>query len=318
MSKSVPSLLAACSLVVLAAVPAAATEKPDPGHASASVLRTTLDVGLLKKSVHVPLSTTLNAVRAPGEGGTHRADQTALTAELDGVDRGRPFSVLRADVARATADVTEDAARADVELAKARLHVPGLPLLSVVEAEAVRAKAVCEAGSQPTAEANVLGSVKVLGQRTRLTAGGPTHVKVPGVGEVKLELSATETTSRTAAASALRLSISVNPLDLGVAEVDGKVTLAEVSCRTPRKAKEVTTQTVPKTPETPEAPDPTTEQVTAPEPQGGKEPAKPAAETPDLAATGGDSRTPYLLGGGLALFVVGGGLLLARRRRSAD
>ncbi|MBB1242108.1 LPXTG cell wall anchor domain-containing protein [Streptomyces durbertensis] len=314
MSKSVPSLLAACSLVVLAAVPAAATEKPDPGHASASVLRTTLDVGLLKKSVHVPLTTTLNAVQAPGEG-TDRAEQTALTAELDGVDRGRPFTVLRADVARATADVTEEAARADVELAKARLHVPGLPLLSVVEADAVRAKAVCEAGSQPTAEANVLGSVKVLGQRTRLTAGGPTHVKVPGVGEVKLELSATETTSRTAAASALRLSISVNPLDLGVAEVDGKVTLAEVSCRTPRKAEEVTTQTVP---QTPEAPEPTTEQVTAPEPQGGKEPVKPAAETPDLAATGGDSRTPYLLGGGLALFAVGGGLVLARRRRSTS
>lgn len=308
--KTALGLLAASALVGVAAGPSAATEgDDDPGQASASVLRTALDVGLLNKTVHVPLSLTLNEVKAPGAT-SDRADQTALTATLDGVEGGKPFSVLRADVARATAEVSQEAATAEVELAKAKVHVPGLPLLSLIEAEAVNAKAHCAVGEQPVAEANTLGGVKVLGQRVKLTAGGPTHLKVPGVGEVKLEPSSTETTSRTAAASALRLSVTVNPLELGVAEVEGTVTLAEASCRTPREAGEVTTQTEPAKP--PAEGKPAEEGVRT---QTEQTAAKGAdEEKPDLAATGGDSRTPYLIGGALALFTVGGALLLVRRR----
>lgn len=314
MSTSVLSLLAASALVGVAAAPAGAEPAPasadggDRGQAAASVLRTSLDVGLLSRTVHVPLSLTLNEVKAPGAG-ADSAGRTALTATLDGVEGGKPFSVLRADVARATAEVGEKAATGEVDLAAAKVHVPGLPLLSVIEAEAVKAKAHCEVGRTPVAEANALGAVRVLGQRVKLTAGGPTRLRVPGVGEVKLELSSTETTSRTAAASALRLSVSINPLDLGVAEVDGEITLAQASCRTPRAPEEVTTQTQPSTrPADPvdEGPRTQTERTGAEEEAG-----KPA---PDLAATGADARTPYLVGGALALFTVGGALLLLRRR----
>ena len=80
----------------------------------------------------------------------------------------------------------------------------------------------------------MLGPVTVLGKRVTLTAGGPTRVDVPGVGEVTLDLSKTRTTSRTAAATALRLKVSVNPLKLNVAEVKGEVTLAEATCETPK------------------------------------------------------------------------------------
>ncbi|MDK1474235.1 SCO1860 family LAETG-anchored protein [Streptomyces sp. 549] len=306
------SLLAAAALVGVAGVPAHATGDADPGEARASVLRTGLDVGLLNKTVDVPLSVTLNEVSAPGQSGGS-AENTALTAELDGVNRGKPFSVLRADVATARADVQDKKAEAEVVLARARVHVPGLPLLSVIEVEKVTSKAVCAAGAQPTAESNVLGSVSVLGKKVKLTAGGPTVVEVPKIGKVTLELSRTETTSRTAAAAALSLDVAVNPLDLNVAEVEGSVTLAEVSCRTPKAAKEVTTQTVP-TEQPEEKPEEKAGEEADEEPAVRVEKEEPNG--PNLAATGGDSRTPYLVGGAALLLGAGGGLVLARRRRS--
>ncbi|WP_308405751.1 SCO1860 family LAETG-anchored protein [Streptomyces tardus] len=319
MSKAVFTVLTATALLAAAAAPASATDSgADPGRASASVLRAALDVGLLNKTVHVPLSLTLNEVTVP-DGGREKADRTALTAHLDGVDKGRPFSVLRADVARTTATVDKKSAEAEVELLKTRVHVPGLPLLSLIEVDAVTARAHCAVGERPVAEANPLTTVKLLGRRTTLSSSGPTHLKVPGVGEVKLELARTETTSRTAAASALDLSVSVNPLNLNVAEVEGRVTLAEASCRTPRAAKEVTTE---EKPEKPQKQAPEQEKGAAPQTerrateQTSAEERKDEEESPRLAATGGDSRTPYLLGSGAALFAIGGTLLLARRRRA--
>ena len=73
----------------------------------------------------------------------------------------------------------------------------------------------------------------VLGKKVSISTGGATHVKVPGAGEVRLDLSQRETTSRTAAATALELTVSVNPLHLDVAEVTGTLTLAESTCETP-------------------------------------------------------------------------------------
>ncbi|MEV5547880.1 SCO1860 family LAETG-anchored protein [Streptomyces sp. NPDC052309] len=295
-------LVTVAAATALAAGPAAlagpgtAHATGDQGRASAAVLRTGLDVSLLNKTVNVPLTVSLNEVQAP-----ESARETALTARLDGVDGGRPFSVLRADVADAGATVTGGKAEGHTNLARARVHVPGLPLLSVVEVEQVTSRAVCEAGKKPVAEANLLGSVTVLGKKVTLTTGGTTEVKVPGVGEVRLDLSKTATTSRTAAATALELTVSVNPLDLNVAEVDGTLTLAEATCETPA---------------TPGA-------------RAGQPPAQPAAEqAPDvraqgertdagLAETGGSSATPYVAAGAVALLLAGGGALAATRRRRA-
>ncbi|WP_399092791.1 SCO1860 family LAETG-anchored protein [Streptomyces sp. BBFR2] len=211
--------------VLLGAAPAHAA---DHGTAGASVLRTGLDVSLLNKAVTLPLNVTLNEVHAPAD-----AKKTALSVDLDGVDGGKPFSVLRADVA--TARATADAAKSEgfSNLAHAKVNVPGLPLLSLIEVEKVTSRAVCAAGERPTASSNVLGTVKILGKAVTLTAGGTTEVKVPGVGEVRLGLSKTQTTSRSAAATALDLKVGVNPLKLNVAEVNGRVRLAEASCTTP-------------------------------------------------------------------------------------
>ncbi|WP_428934342.1 SCO1860 family LAETG-anchored protein [Streptomyces sp. ACT015] len=290
-------LAAVAAATALTAAPAvlagagSAHATTDHGRASAVVLRTGLDVSLLNKTVNVPLAVSLNEVEAP-----RSAEKTALSATLDGVDGGRPFSVLSADVATAKADVTAARAEGSTRLAHARLHVPGLPLLSLVEVEEVTSEAVCAAGRTPVATSNLLGAVTVLGKKVTLTAGGTTDVRVPGVGEVRLDLSRTEHTSRTAAATALELKVSVNPLKLNVAEVEGTVTLARATCEAPPAP-------------TPESPAPTTEPAGA-EPQGGK-------TRENLAETGGDASTPYVAAGAAALVVVGGGaLVLARRGRS--
>ncbi|MET8741248.1 SCO1860 family LAETG-anchored protein [Streptomyces sp. NPDC004728] len=225
--------VAAAPVALLVAAPAqaapAATTTTGGGKASAVVLRTALDVSLLNKTVDVPLKATLNEVQAPAG-----AKETALSVRLDGVEGGRPVNVLAADVA--TANATADKRRAEgySNVAKARVHVPGLPLLSLIEVEKVTSRAVCEVGRKPVAESNVLGHVSVLGKRIDLTAGGTTRVAVPAVGEVTLDLSKTHTTSRTAAAAALQLKVSVNPLKLNVADVQGEITLAEATCETPK------------------------------------------------------------------------------------
>ncbi|MGW2655283.1 SCO1860 family LAETG-anchored protein [Streptomyces sp. NPDC001478] len=226
---------AAAPVALLVAVPAPAAAAPattttGDGKASAVVLRTALDVSLLNKAIDVPLKATLNEVSAP-----RSAERTALTVKLDGVERGRPVHVLRADAATARATVGRHRAEGHSNVVRARLHLPGLPLLSLVEVEQVTSKAVCETGHRPVAESNVLGHVKVLGKRVTLSAGGTTRVAVPGIGSVTLDLSKTGTTTRTAAAVALQLKVAVNPLDLNVADVKGEVTLAEATCETPKR-----------------------------------------------------------------------------------
>nr|WTB30335.1 LPXTG cell wall anchor domain-containing protein [Streptomyces sp. NBC_00830] len=293
--------VAAAPVALLVAAPAHATGTTTTtggGKASAVVLRTALDVSLLSKTVDVPLKATLNEVHAPAS-----AEQTALRVRLDGVNHGRPFSVLRADVATAEATVDRRRAEGYSNLAKARVHLPGLPLLSLIEVEKVTSKAVCEVGRKPVAESNVLGHVSVLGKRVTLTSGGTTRVDVPGVGEVTLDLSKTRTTSRTAAAAALRLEVSVNPLKLNVADVKGEVTLAEATCETPKGAE----------PTKPAGGSGGTDV----KPQTGTGHA-PAAVDTSLAETGGSPTTPYIAGGAALLLALGAGAMVVARRRGTQ
>ncbi|MFJ7072340.1 SCO1860 family LAETG-anchored protein [Streptomyces sp. NPDC098781] len=281
--------LTAAPVALGVASPAHATG--DEGRASAVVLRTGLDVSLLNKTVNVPLAVSLNEVQAP-----QSAEKATLTAQLNGVDGGEPFSVLNAEVAQSKATVEDGKAEGYTHLAHAKVHVPGLPLLSLIEVGQVTSKATCEAGKEPTATSNLLGDVTVLGKKVTLTAGGTTNVEVPGVGEVRLDYSKTEQTSRTAAASALELKVSVNPLKLNVAEVEGTLTLAKATCETPAEAAQ--------------EPEPSTDPVGDVKPQG-----EPADE--GLAETGGNSMTPYIAGGAVVLLLAGGGAVaLARRGRS--
>ncbi|MFK0169852.1 SCO1860 family LAETG-anchored protein [Streptomyces sp. NPDC090306] len=302
----------AAAATVLAAGPATlagagtAHATGDHGRASAVVLRTGLDVSLLDKSVEVPLSVSLNDVQAP-----RSADKSALTADVDGVEGGRPVSVLSADVATAKATASKDLAEGSTHLARARLHVPGLPLLSLVELQEVTSRATCAAGERPEAESNVLGPVTVLGKRVTLSAGGTTDVKVPGVGEVRLDLSQKRTTSSTAAATALELTVSVNPLKLNVADVEGTLTLAEATCRRPSGGGPREGQGSPASAE----PDDRSGSASPAPASDVKAQGAPAEKTANLAETGGSSATPYIAGGAVALLAAGGGAVLVARRR---
>ncbi|MFF6998693.1 SCO1860 family LAETG-anchored protein [Streptomyces sp. NPDC008313] len=291
--------LAAGPAALAATGPAVATG--GHGRADAVVLRTGLDVSLADKSVDVPLAVTLDEVHAP-----RSAEKTALTARLDGVDRGKPFSVLRADVATAKATVSGGKAEAHTELAHARLHVPGLPLLSLIELSGVTSTATCEAGKAPVASANLVGPVTVLGKRTTVSASGPTEVRVPGVGEVRLELARKHTTSRTAAATALELKVSVDPLKLNVAEVEGTVTLAEATCETPSARKEEAAEP---------AGDVRAQGAPAKEKRAKGKPVKEKPAEENLAETGGSATTVYLAGGSAVLLALGGAAFAVARRR---
>ncbi|MER6789619.1 SCO1860 family LAETG-anchored protein [Streptomyces sp. NPDC000658] len=342
MPARVRRVAAVATATALAAGPAAlagadtAHARGGQGHASASVLRTGLDVALLDKTVHVPLAVSLDEVHAP-----RSAEKTALTAELEGVAGGKPFGVLRADVAEAKATADDHKAEASTRLVHARLHVPGLPLLSVVEIGAVTSKATCEVGRPPVAVSHLPGSVTVLGKKVSVGAGGPTQVKVPGVGEVRLDLSKRGTTSRTAAATALELTVSVNPLHLNVAEVTGTLTLARSTCRTPAAHEPKQGQEREQEHEQEQQPGQSQSQSQSHgqgqeqaqgEARGAGRDEGPASESAaaapaadvkaqgapaeaDLAQTGGSSATPYVAGGALALLLAGGGAVALARRR---
>ncbi|MDX6350304.1 MAG: hypothetical protein QOF84_5094 [Streptomyces sp.] len=296
--------LAAGTLALAPAATAHATENTSShGKATAVVLRTGLDVSLLNKTVDVPLNLSLNDVHAPADAG-----QTALTAKLDGVDGGRPFSVLRADVATARATADKHKAEGYVNLVNAQLHVPGLPLIGLIKVGTVTSKATCEAGEHPTAESNLLGHVVVLGKKVTVSTGGTTKVTVPGVGEVRLELSKREVASRTAAATALELTVSVNPLNLNVAEVNGTVTLAKATCESPKGGSSSGGGS---------DPGPSTGTGTGTGTGSGTkaEAQNVATSEQNLAETGGGSATPYLAAGAAGLLAVGGAVVYAARRR---
>ncbi|MFJ6481070.1 MULTISPECIES: SCO1860 family LAETG-anchored protein [unclassified Streptomyces] len=304
-------LLATGAMALLAAPPAFATgggAAGGEGKAGAVVLRAALDVGLLNTTVHVPLKTTLNEVSAPAT-----AEKTALTVTVDGAEGNNPVSVLRADVATSKATADKTRAEAEANLAKASVHVPGLPLLSLIEVEKVTSKAVCEAGKKPVASANALGKVTALGKKVTLSAGGPTKIEVPGVGQIDLELSGTETTSTTAAAAALRLKVAINPLNLNVAKVDGEIVLAEAHCESPTGAAPASNP-----PANPDIkPQAATGTGSGSAVSGGTA-GNSGTTGANLAETGGGSLTPYVAGGALTLLAIGGGALLITRRGRAS
>ncbi|MFG2794429.1 SCO1860 family LAETG-anchored protein [Streptomyces sp. NPDC048419] len=266
------------------------------GSASAAVLRTSLDVSRLGGLGPVPLHTALNEVNAPAT-----AEKKALDIRLDGVEGGQPVSVLRADVATARAEVTHSAAKATTHLVHARVHVPGVPLLALVEVEQVTSTAICKANEQPVATSAIPGPVTVLGKRIPLTVRGTRTVEVPGVGTVQLALSNTETTSRTAAATALQLHVSIDPLKLNVARVEGTVTLAEASCTSAGVAGS-----------------PAAEPSAAAGPVHNDARPQSVGEHggSNLAETGSTPLTPYLAGAAAVFIVAGGGSLALARARN--
>ncbi|EST37829.1 hypothetical protein N566_10910 [Streptomycetaceae bacterium MP113-05] len=107
------------------------------------------------------------------------------------------------------------------------------------------------------------------------------------------------TSGDTAAATALDLSVEVDPGDLGVAEVTGSVTLAETTCTAPRPASSRAPENTPETRILP----------------GKKEQAAAEPAGPELAVTGSGPAAPYLVGGAALLLAAGAVTVVAVCRR---
>ena len=320
--------LAAVALVA-ATGQSAVADAPPAGTASAVTARIGLDVRLLN-SIDVPIDVSLNAVHAP-----QSADGHLLTATVQGLKGAgsAPQTLVDAKVGHSAAIVDKNGARADADLVTADVKIPGLLLRDLLKVQEVKASADCPVHGKPSAEVDILGDVSVLGTKVSLSAVGPTHVEVPGIGVVDVEFSKKSVTSRTAAATALGVTVTVNPAQLNVVKVSGSVELASVSCAL---GKQHGGGTPPRHSSAPAAPTSSAAAPTStgvnnpPPPTDSAEPVvaattQPAAtvDTPapadvDLAETGGGSSTPLITGAALVLVGAGtGAVVLTRRRRRA-
>ncbi|MFJ9518843.1 SCO1860 family LAETG-anchored protein [Kitasatospora sp. NPDC101801] len=267
-----------------------------PGRASAVTAELDLKVALVAGAAAVPVRISLNKVESPAS-----LDGSVLTAKVDGVDQGRPVTLVRAEVGRSStrADATGSAAK--VELLDADVRAPGLLGAALLGLEALSAEVTCPVDGPPTAKVNSPARITVLGKSVTLGLNGPTRVDVPGVGSVDIQFSRRTTTSATAAASALEVALDVNPLQLNVAKVTGRITVASVSCEKPVPA-------------------------ATPSAATGSTPARAnravpavAGESPEgrtLAATGSSGTGTVLAAAGTLLAVGAVALGMTRRRRA--
>ncbi len=338
------ALALAAGAVTLGAASPSQAETPKAsatGAATAVVLRTGLDVSLLNNTAHLPLNVSVNDVHAPAD--AHRA---LLTARLDGVDGGRQFDVLRADVATSHATADDRRSQGSTNLTHAVVRLPGLSSAGLVGVEAVTSTATCEVGKQPTAHITMAGDVTVLGKKVSVTTRGTVHVDVPGVGQVALELAKKTSTTSTAAATALELDVAVTPGHLNVATIKGTVTLAQATCRMPGTTGGSTgsggTTTGTTTGATGSAGTSAGDTSTGGTTSGGSSTggagtagtstggssagtsssggasSTSGATGGNLAETGGDSSTPYIAAAAAALVAAGSGALYASRRRKSQ
>ncbi|MFG2912207.1 SCO1860 family LAETG-anchored protein [Kitasatospora sp. NPDC048298] len=333
-SRRIVSAAAATAVVastLLTAGPVRAAEPaPSPGKARAVTAELDLDVSLLNKAVDIPVNIALNKVESPAQrGGSPQPEAgggSVLTATVAGVDQTGPVELVKADIGKSVTRVDAKGASASVKLVNADVHAPGLPVTALLGLEAMSAEATCPVDGQPTADVVAPVRLSVLGKPVTVGLYGPTKVDVPLIGSVSVEFSKKTVTTTTAAASALEVQVEVNPLNLNVAKVTGKVTVASVSCEKPSSP--AAGQATPSGQTTPAVP---SGQATG----GGAPAAQPVADTTAsrtavpqaavektekaerLAATGGSSATGPLAAGAAALVAGGAAALWATRRRRA-
>ncbi|MFJ7908029.1 SCO1860 family LAETG-anchored protein [Kitasatospora sp. NPDC096204] len=334
-SRRIVSAAAATAVVastLLTAGPVQAAEPaPSPGKARAVTAELDLDVSLLNKALDVPVNIALNKVESPAQrGGSPQPEAgggSVLTATVAGVDQTGPVELVKADIGKSVTRVDAKGATASVKLVNADVHAPGLPATTLLGLEAMSAEATCPVDGQPTADVVAPVKLSVLGKPVTVGLYGPTKVDVPLIGSVSVEFSKKTVTTTTAAASALEVQVEVNPLNLNVAKVTGKITVASVSCEKPSAP--AAGQATPSTPAVPSG------QATGGAASTGTPAAQPVAdttasrtavpqagvETPEkaerLASTGGSSATGPLAAGAAALVAGGVAALWATRRRRA-
>ncbi|MEU8511367.1 SCO1860 family LAETG-anchored protein [Kitasatospora sp. NPDC048722] len=318
-SRRIVSAAAATVVCALLAVPPAEAAGPtpvpapgSPGTARAVTAELALDVSLLNKAVDVPVDIALNKVETPAQ-----REGSVLTAKVDGVDQQGPVTLVRADVGKSATRSDAKGTAASVQLVNADVHAPGLPGTALLGLEAMSAEATCPVDGQPTANVVAPAKLTVLGKPVTVGLYAPTTVDVPLVGSVSVEFSKRTTTSTTAAASALEVQVEVNPLNLNVAKVTGKITVASVSCEKPAPPTGPATATPTAAPTTDAPTGAPTARPAADTTTGAAAHAASARPAAGLAETGGSSATGPLAAGAAVLVAGGVAALWATRRRRA-
>ncbi|MFJ9442686.1 SCO1860 family LAETG-anchored protein [Kitasatospora sp. NPDC101235] len=322
-SRRIVSAAAATAVVastLLTVAPVQAAEPaPSPGKARAVTAELDLDVSLLNKAVDVPVNIALNKVESPAQrGGSSQPEAgggSVLAAKVDGVDQQGPVTLVKADVGTSVTRVDAKGATASVKLVNADVHAPGLPATVLLGLEAMSAEATCPVDGQPTADVVAPAKLSVLGKPVTVGLYGATKVDVPLIGNVSVEFSKKTVTTTTAAASALEVQVEVNPLNLNVAKVTGKITVASVSCEKPSASS--ATPSGPATPGTAPTSAPAAQPVADTTTSRAAAPQAAVDKPEKLAATGGSSATGPLAAGAAALVAGGAAALWATRRRRA-
>ncbi|MFE4482578.1 MULTISPECIES: SCO1860 family LAETG-anchored protein [Streptomycetaceae] len=309
-SAAAATAVVASSLLTAAPVQAAEPAPSSPGKARAVTAELDLDVSLLNKAVDVPVNIALNKVESPAQ-----RDGSILTATVAGVDQTGPVTLVKADVGKSVTRVDAKGATASVKLVNADVHAPGLPATALLGLEAMSAEASCPVDGQPTADVVAPLKLSVLGKPVTVGLYGPTKVDVPLVGSVSVEFSKKTVTTTTAAASALEVQVEVNPLNLNVAKVTGKVTVASVSCEKPSGP--AATPSGPATQSAAPTSAPAVEPVADTTASRTPVPQAAVEKSEKLAATGGSSATGPLAAGAAALVAGGAAALWVTRRRRA-
>ncbi|MGP3983079.1 SCO1860 family LAETG-anchored protein [Streptomyces sp. KR80] len=318
------ALLGAAALVVsgaLSAGPAyaAPTEERSAatGKATAVAARADLDVSVNGVGT-VPVKAALNDVSAPED-----AERTLLTAEVNGANKGQPLTLVKAEVARASAKGNAQRSVGDVKLVGVRAYAPGLSATPLLSADVLQATASCEKGKKPTAKAALADKVSVLGTPVTVDGPGSQHVAVPGVGTVDLVLEEASTTDSMGAATALRLTYTVNPAAIGVVKASGEIVLAEATCTMPGGSGATDGGS-----DGGGSDGGTTDGQSSGgsgsnggegDDSGGNQPGTQTGDGGgDLAETGSSSATPIIAGVGGALVLAGGAMYLIRRRSTGQ
>ncbi|MEU6911485.1 SCO1860 family LAETG-anchored protein [Streptomyces coeruleorubidus] len=197
------------------------------GKAAAVAARADLKVSV-EGAGDVPVKKSLNDLSAPGD-----AQQTLLTAAVNGVNKGQPTTLVKAKVAHSSVKADGHRSVGHAKLVGVQAYAPGLPDIPLLAVDLLKATASCETGKKPTAKAALADNVTVLGKPVTVNGPGDQHVEVPGVGTVDLVLENATTTDGTGAATALRLKYTVTPAKLGVVKASGEIVLAEATCAMP-------------------------------------------------------------------------------------
>ncbi|UGY92409.1 SCO1860 family LAETG-anchored protein [Streptomyces gobiensis] len=296
------------------------------GKATAVAARADLDVSV-KGVGEIPVKASLSDVSAPAD-----AEQKLLTAEVKGANNGRPVTLVKAEVAHASAQANTQRSIGDVKLVGVKAYAPGLSATPLLSAGLLKATASCETGKKPSAK-TALADLSVLGKPVTVNGTGATQVEVPGVGTVDLALEETATTNSTATATALRLTYTVKPAKLDVVKASGEIVLAEATCAMPDSSGSTdggstdggsanggstnggSTSGGSDGGSTEGSSGGSAGSNGAED--GGSADNQPTTQTGDLAETGSSSATPIIAGVGAALLLAGGAMYVIRRRSSS-